>query len=210
MHDVEFFDHLRQQRKLSDFQIVSCGFVAGSPPGRDGIDYLTRALDALPGIPFFSQLEAILVVADNDSDPPAAFAKIQRLINDTKDISTHHRYIAPTAGLTRAGANPKIVVMMLPWIAKPGALDTLCLTAASNAAPAIAACVEEFSKCAKTDAWPITKMGKMKLRSLIAAAHIDDPYLSPAWVWREGTGLIPLSDHVFDQIEAFLRVFPTL
>lgn len=158
MHDVQFFDHLRQERGLPEFQIVSCGFVAGSPPGRDGIDYLTGALDALPGIPFFAQMEAILIVADNDSDPPAAFAKVQQLINNTTDISAGHRYIAPSAELTRAGANPIIVVMMLPWTAIPGALDTLCLAAASNKVPTIATCVEEFSKCASTNAWPITKI----------------------------------------------------
>jgi hypothetical protein len=49
----------------------------------------------------------------------------------------------------------------------------------------------------------------MKLRSLMSAAHQDDPYLSPAWVWREGTDLVPLTDPVFAQVVDFLRNFPT-
>jgi hypothetical protein len=50
----------------------------------------------------------------------------------------------------------------------------------------------------------------MKLRSLIAAAYKEDPYLSPTYVWSDRTDLVPLGSDVFDVIADFLRDFPAL
>jgi hypothetical protein len=210
MHDAEFFKHLTLDRGLPAFQVASCGFVAGAPSGRDGVDNLTSALNAIVAVPGFSQVEAVLIVADNDSDPIAAFKKVQQLIGATADIAAGRRYAIPDAPLTKSGIRPVMVVMMLPWTGVPGALDTLCLTAASNKEPAKAVCVDTFAKCAQSDKWPPTKMHKMKLRSLLSATNESDPYISPDWVWRDGTDLVPLSDNVFDQIATFIRGFPAM
>src|ERR1700684_2152918 len=116
MHDVQFFYHFGQARGLPKFQASSFGNIAGAPAGRDGIDYLTGALNALPAIPtFFSKLESILIVADNDGSPTAAFQKVQRYISATADIQPGHRYAAPAAEQMAAGANPAITILMLPW-----------------------------------------------------------------------------------------------
>jgi hypothetical protein len=128
MHDKQFFDYLMAEHTLPQFQTASCGFITNAPPNRDGVDYLTGALDALPGIPGFGALEAILVVADNDDNPPASFGKVQRLIG----AATGHTYSVPSTELTKAGTSPILVVMMLPWTGQRGALDTLCLSAAAN------------------------------------------------------------------------------
>jgi len=210
MHDAQFFKHLIDVRNLPSFLVASCGFIAGAPPGRDGIDHLTKALDALVAIPGFPQLEAILIVADNDSDPAAAFNKVRQLIGATADIKPQRRYAIPNAPLTKSGLQPTMVVMMHPWTGVPGALDTLCLTAASNKEPAKSVCVDIFAKCAQSDKWPPTKVAKMKLRSLLSATYESDPYISPAWVWRDGTSLVPLHDSVFDQIATFMQGFPAL
>ena len=207
-HDAEFFSHLIHQRNLPDFEISSCGHVVDSK--RDGISHLTDALDELPSIPGFQKVEAILIVADNDTNPAGAFAEVARMINATADITPGQRFIAPTVPGAKAGANPAIVVMMIPQTGVPGGLDNICLTAAMNKVPTIAPCVDAFARCTGADTWPATKQGKMKLRSLISAAYSDNPYLSPAWVWRDGTSLVPLSDSVFDSVASFLRDFPTL
>jgi hypothetical protein len=111
----------------------------------------------------------------------------------------------------RAGASPVVVVLMIPWTDEKGSLDTLCLTAASNKRQDIAKCVEKFAKCINAEGnWPITKLGKMKLRSLISAAYINNPYEPPTYVWHDQTDLVPLSDPIFNRIEAFLRGFPAL
>lgn len=208
MHDVQFFYHLARNRGLPAFQAISAGNVAGAAPGRDGIDHLTSALNALPGISgFFSKLDSILIVADNDGDPAGALRQVQQYINATADIQTDLRYVAPAAEHVRAGSNPSITILMLPWSATIGALDTLCLAAARNREPTIAACVDNFEACVNPVGWIPPKVDKMKLRTLISAAYPTDPYISPAWVWRDGTNLVPLNDPVFNQIEAFLRTF---
>lgn len=209
-HDWQFFEALIRDRNLPPFEVTSCGNVAAGPSQkRDGIEWLTKALDALPALPTFPRPEAILVVADNDSDPKAAFKKVQDLIAATGEIAPGRRYAVPPVELTREGSNPVMVIMMLPWTNISGALDSLLYISAARKRPTVANCVDEFAKCTKADVWPITKTAKMKLRSLISAAYHQDSYLQPAWVWREKTDLVPIGDPVFDQIEAFLRNFPT-
>lgn len=211
MHDVELFDNLCSLHSL-EFQAVSAGYVGGAPRNRDGIDYLTPALNALPGIPGFDTvLEAILIVADNDTTPVDAFNKVKQLIEATADIDVGRRYSVPNQPLVKAGARPSITIMMLPWTGSPGALDTICLTAASNRRSDLAKEVDAFAIAAKVGAahgWPITKEHKMKLRCLISAAYPKDPNIAPAWVWRDGTDLVPLADPAFKQIVSFLRTFP--
>ena len=208
MHDVEFFVHLAQTRGLPVFQATSCGNVVGAPRGRDGIQHLTGALNALPALPtFYTRLQSILVVADNDGNPPNALQTVQQYINGAADISPGHRYVVPAAEQVAAGANPSITILMLPWTAQPGALDTLCLAAARNIEPAVAACVDAFETCINPVGWAPQKIAKMKLRAHISAAYPTDPYISPAWLWRDNTDVVPLTDPVFNQVEAFLRNF---
>lgn len=213
MHDAQFFENLAEDRGFpGKFQIASCGYVGGSPPGRDGITHLTNALNALPGLPNFHRLEAVLITADNDSDPKQAFANVLDLIGKTADIVPGRRYVVPPSELTKVGLNPALAVMMVPWKGMVGALDTLCHQSAATRRPAIAAEVAAFANRVGVDAvhgWPITKAHKMMLRSLLSAAHMDDPYISPAWVWKDGTDLVPIGDTAFDQIAKFLRDFPT-
>ena len=207
MHDAQFFSHLIRERNLPSFTISSCGHAADA--GGDGITFLADALNELPSIPGFENVEAILIVADNDANPKDAFSGVVEKINATAEIigPPKRRYIAPDAPLKKAGSNPAIVVMMLPWTNCNGALDTLCYASAARKRPDIGMCVESFAKCAKSDIWAITKMSKMKLRSLLSAAHHVDPYIAPAWVWSDGTDLIPLDDVAFNDIDKFLRKF---
>jgi hypothetical protein len=213
MHDAEFFTHLIRDRRLPDFRVTSAGYVARAPSGREGVGYLTPALDALPAIPNFQSLKGILIAADNDSDPSATFADVQRAIRATADMSPGVRYEAPQNPLSKAGSNPAIVIMMVPWIAIPGALESLCLRSAIAKRPQLSQPVDDFAQACGVNAnngWPIVKEQKMRLRALISAAHRDNPYISPAWVWREGTDLVPLSDGSFDQIANFLAGFAAL
>lgn len=71
MHDAQFFSHFIRERNLPSFTISSCGHAADV--GRDGIGFLTDALNELPSIPGFEKVEAVLIVADNDSDPTGKF-----------------------------------------------------------------------------------------------------------------------------------------
>jgi hypothetical protein len=207
-HDSQFFTHLINVRHLPKFEVCSVNYVLGSTRG--GNTKFTEALDELPAIPGFENVEKVLIVADNDLDPVAAFNGIVTAITTTSPIigPPASRYVAPPAPLTKAGASPSVVVMMLPWTGMAGSLSTMCLAAAMNAAPAIAACVNALASCTTADTWPATTLAKMKLRALIASSHRAKPELSPAYVWSEGTNLVPLSDNVFDQVAGFMSTFP--
>lgn len=160
MHDVQFFLHLATQRNLPAFQAVSCGNIVGAPPGRDGIDYLTGALNALPAIPAFSiTLEKILIVADNDDDPPATLLKIRNYITAAAEIQAGVRYPVPPKDEVVAGARPSITILMLPASGQKGALDSLLLTAASNKEGWIASCVNHFATCVNVGGVERTKKG---------------------------------------------------
>jgi hypothetical protein len=209
-HDSEFFTHLIQSRNLPRFEICSVSYVLGT--SRGGNTRFTDALDELPAIPGFQNVQKVLIVADNDLDPTAEFNRVTASIAATAPIigPPAGRYVAPTAPLTKVGANPAIVILMMPWTGVIGSLHTMCVTAAANAAPMIASCVDNLAVCTAANAWPITTLAKMKLRAMIASSHRPKPDLSPAYVWSEGTNLVPLSDGVFDQVAGFLAGFPAL
>lgn len=132
MHDVQFFYHLQKDRGLPAFQAASCGNIVGTPSGRDGITHLTGALNALPAIPaFHTTLQKILIIADNDNNPKGAFQRVQQLVKNTAELRPGVRYTVPASEQATSGRNPSITVLMLPWSGQQGALDTLCLAAAS-------------------------------------------------------------------------------
>lgn len=212
-HDKEFFKHLILARSIpADFTIVGCSFASGQNASRDGIEKLTEALDELPTLAgFYDVLQSILIVADNDDNPAEKFNKVVDLINETSSFGSGQRFSAPTAPqVTSAGNNPRIVVYMMPAQGVKGALDLLCWQAAAGKRPEVAGYVETFADSCGANTWTEPKDSKMKLRSLIAGAYSSDPYLSPTYVWNDGTDLVPLNHSAFDAIDAFLRNFPNL
>ncbi len=204
-HDSQFFTHLIASRGLPSFEVCSVNYVIGSTRG--GNTKFTEALDELPAIPGFQNVQKVLIVADNDLEPVAAFNNVAAAITATAPIigPPASRFVAPKAPLQKAGTNPSVFVMMIPDIGVTGSLTTMCLVAAENSAPVIAGCVNALANsCTTADTWSVTALAKMKLRALIASSHKPKPELSPAYVWSEGTNLVPLSDSVFDDISDFL------
>jgi hypothetical protein len=209
-HDCQFFSHLITSRGLPRFDVCSVNYVLGS--SRGGNTRFTEALDELPAVPGFQNVQKVLIVTDNDLDPVVAFNEVTAAISLTASIigPPASRYMAPIAPLVKAGANPEIIVMMMPWTGMIGSLSTMCLAAAENKAPDITVCVNALATCTAADSWPITTLAKMKLRAIIASSYRAKPELSPAYVWSERTDLVPLSDSVFDQVASFLASFPAL
>lgn len=206
-HDAQFFETLCSMHNL-EFQVASAGHIAGAK-NREGIDSLTRALDALPGIPGFASLDSILIAADNDTEPSETVLKVKELIRATAPFD-NAGYAVPDDVLIPSAGQPSITLLMLPWHNVPGSLDTLCMRAAFNKRSALGGHVDAFAVAAGVGAengWSITKEHKMKLRSFMSAAYRKDPYLSPAWVWQDKTDLVPLSDSVFSEIVSFLKAF---
>ena len=209
-HDSQFFSYLITHYNLPKFEICSVNFVLGENHGGD--TRFTEALDELPSIPGFERVERVLIVADNDLAPDDAFNRVVKSINATADIlgPPASRFSAPPAPRQIIGESPKVAVLMMPATGINGSLSTICWTAANNAAGSNSACVDEFAQCTGANAWPITKLAKMKLRALISGTHQKQPDLSVAYVWSKGTNIVPLSDPVFYDVRDFLINFRNL
>jgi hypothetical protein len=211
-HDSQFFTYLLQAHpSLPAFEISSVDYVLGSRQG--GNTRFTEALDELPSIAGFDQVDRILIVADNDINPAVEFAHIVAQINATAPIigPPAGRFVAPPTEQVRSSGTPSIVVLMLPWTSIPGNLDTMCLRATLNQAGiSFENCVDAFAKCTGADKWPLTALAKMKLRSSLSSLWQGNPYISPAYVWSRNTNLVPLTDPIFNQVVNFVKNFPSL
>lgn len=217
-HDSEFFTHLIGIHGLPKFEVCSVNYVMNGNHG--GNSRFRDALDALVAKPGFQQVQKILIAADSDfpappgASPRNSFTDVVAQIDSTAPIigPPRSKFAAPAAPLQKAGSNPSVVVLMVPWPGTPGNLDTMCLTAARNHSnSAFVSCVDSFSQCVGADQWASeSARTKMKLRCHLSASWKDDPAISPTYVWSKNTNLVPLTDPVFSSIVGFLRDFPNL
>jgi len=211
-HDSQFFEWLlRSDTSLPTFTISSVSYMLGGV-SQGGNSRFTEVLDELVGIPGFEHVQKVLIVSDNDLVPQDSFDSIVAQINATAEIigPPARRYTAPAEPKKKAGNNPSLCVYMLPDTGVVGNFDAMCWSAAEAKRPDIAKCVDAFAACTKADLWPITKASKMKLRSLLSSSNKDNPYISPAYVWSQGTDYVPLDHPIFSDIIAFLRGFPAM
>jgi hypothetical protein len=194
--DVAFFDHLIQGRGLPGFQVLSA-------EGKDGYERVLVALSAAPG---FDRIAGILVVGDNDLDPPAAFFNIQEQI---RAVGTYPVPNHPGEAVKNQGY-PAVVVMMVPWQERVGCLETLLIEAVDDVRHDLKLCVDTYAACAHADAWNEVEQSKMKLQSLISAICRSDPNTPVSFAWSRNEDIIPLDRPCFDQIANFLGGFDGL
>lgn len=194
--DVAFFDHLIPTKGLPQFQVLSA----------DGKDGFERVLVALSAASRFDRISGILVVGDNDLNPPAAFRNIQRQI----DAAGGYGVPNLPGEVARSTGFPAIVVMMVPWQERIGCLETLLLEAVYDNQAELKACVDAYAACTHADAWNEVEQSKMKLQSLISAICRSDPNTSVSFAWNRTENIIPLDGFCFDQIAAFLGRFDEL
>ena len=198
--DEAFFRALIGHRGLTEFGIRN-GMDSG-PNSGGGISQFGPLLTAMRTWKTFDIVTDILIVADNDLDPDENFNKVRTQIEATG------QYAIPNAPLVKESGTPTIQVMMIPGTKKQGNLESLCVEAAIDAHPDIAKCVDNFADCVDADCWEeVTLREKMRLRSLLAAAHKPDPFIGLGNTWREEPTLIPLSHSCFDWIAKVLSSY---
>ncbi len=168
--DVAFFEHLVQRRSLPRFQVLSA-------EGRSGYERTLIALSAAGG---FDSVSGILVVGDNDLDPPGAFLNIQRQIRAAGGYGVPNNPFKAV----KSGAFPTVFVMMVPLQGKLGCLETLLIEAAYDIRPDFKPCVDAYGACTHADVWNEVEQSKMKLQVLIAAACRSDPNTPVSYAWN--------------------------
>ena len=198
--DAAFLRALIAARGLPEFNIRNPEDRGPSSAG--GIDQIGALMSGFAIMPGFADLQSILIIVDSDLDPAANFQKVrQQIIN----VDTY-RFEAPDNPLDQTTRLPKVSIALVPWHDEPGNLESFCLTAAKSASPAVATCVEEFANCSGAAAWTdVTKLGKMKLRSILAAQHKRNSFIGLGQIWRDAEHLIPPNHFCFDRIADVLE-----
>lgn len=194
--DVAFFDHLIQGRSLPRFQILSA-------EGKDGYERVLVALSAAPG---FGGISGILVVGDNDLNPPAAFRNIQNQIRGAGGYGVPDH----PGEAVKSERSPATVVMMIPWQERVGCLETVLVEAIYDVRPDLKLCVDAYATCTHADVWDEVAQPKMKLQSLLSAICRSDPNTAVSYAWNRNEDIIPLDRSCFDQIAQFLGGFDGL
>ena len=192
--DVSFLIQLMRHRGLPDLHF---GFPTDATGGF-GFPGLGKFLSTLPARTGFSNLKALVVIYDNDSDPNRAFNDLVELVDPTDS------YEVPATPMQLADANGDRVRLMfvpMPGVGVTGALETLLLQSSSgNAAPL--ACVEAFAICGACTDWAPSHQAKMKLRSLIAISCEGNSDMTLTHIWGKPGNPINLADTCFDALVA--------
>jgi hypothetical protein len=194
--DAHFLAELCKSRGLTQFQIAR--------PANSKDSFGTRLL-AIDSNSYRKSMSTILLVCDSDDDPQRAFEHVAEQVNDTK------LFARPTAPLTvgpKQPQYPSIAILTLPWIDKPGCLETL-LYRAVGADPAynrLTAPIEGLLSGAPTATCTVCKRAKARLACMVAAACVDDPSCAASALWYSKKGFRHLlaSTH-FDQVVTYLQ-----
>jgi hypothetical protein len=194
--DAAFCRHLCEVRSIMGFQFEYA----------DGKTNYERYLNGLQARTGFDNLEAILIVADNDETPDDSFRNVRVQLRKAR-----LPYPDRTLTIARRSANVlAVAVMMIPFDGTQlfhGCLETLLLEAAGTRLGRESKCLDGYCDCIDTTRWARTSLDKMRLRCMLAAAWPDDPNISLQWALNPKKNLIPLDHACFNQIVEILRDF---
>ena len=194
--DAAFFTHLCEVRNIEGFQIEDAG----------GNTNFQRYLEGLPGRTGFDELEAALIVSDNDETPDDSWKEVRRQLKKA-DLPYPDN---PLRVARRSTNSVAILVMMIPFVGNTvsrGCLETLLLESAGNHLPEAKLCVDSLCSCIDTSKWSQTSLDKMRLRCILASAWSSDPNVGLQWALKPDKSLIPLTFQCFDEIAAILGDF---
>lgn len=152
---------------------------------------------------FKKATKAILVVADNDDDPPTRFGEIREKVQSAGfNAPTEPLKVARTAGL------PAIVILMVPMGGAPGNLETLLLPPALSRWTGLAAPLDAFLSGSPANDWEDRRKAKAKMRCVLASTCKQDPNTSLKYLWgRADEFHIPVTHPSLDPIANVLRDF---
>jgi len=172
VEDCCFFKRLIEARALPRFYVYHSGIKRGSPGGETRFSAGLREF-SVHYTKQYRQLKDILIVADNDNDPPAKFKNVQTQIDEFFGNGT-----APAAPLVRVKKhpNPAITIMMIPWTNINGAIETLCAHPARKADDNAAKKTLECLDSCHADKWGNDlRLAKAWLRVNLAIRSTLDP-----------------------------------
>ncbi len=160
-----------------------------------GKDNLRDALDAVVKNPGFPDVNSLGLVRDADQNPKAAFQSICSIL-PLVGLPVPKTVLAPI------GQNPRVTIMILPSLDRPGALEDICIE--SVAEDACMSCVEGYLECLSTKGIKIRDNMRAKAMVQVFLASRPRPGLqlavaAQAKIW-------PWDHEVFVPLQNFLRL----
>jgi hypothetical protein len=178
-----FFGALIKHLKLQNIQIMPIG----------GKEKLRKNLKALANSPGFSEVISLGVVRDADANPDSAFQSV-------RDALQAAGLPTPEHPLLPVGENPRVAVLILPEVDKPGMLEDLCLRAIAQD-PAML-CVEQYFECLQQAGLSLPdNMSKAKVQAFLASRRKAGLRLGEA----AEKGYWPWDAEAFERVKDFLQ-----
>lgn len=200
--DVAFFERL-----MADRGLPTDPWDITSPRGKlSGVSAFTAHIQGLFTSGDIGNIERLLIVADNDTNPSGNFTGVRRQVREggvpvpNKPLETA-RDESPT--------RLSVAILMLPWAGEQGCLETLLLEAAMDSNPNLNACISAFLGCCSGNdisTWSISRESKSRIHALIAAV-CKEPACALQYVWAKDGNPIPIRSTRFDRIARFVADF---
>ena len=180
---------------------VSPNHDLGTVPGNSGFEEAILGSAATRG---FADVEDVVIVADNDDNPNAAFKNICDQITRAKQDGLSRNWAIPKQPGVKEAGDPSVTVWMWPSAGNRGCLETVLWQLIQAKYPVEAACVSAAIKCSGANSWPISKLDKARVRCFISLVCKRNPALALGLVWRDQPQLFPLTSAVFTSFARFL------
>ena len=200
--DEKFFEFLSKTRGLTHYQATCPRGKDGRCAGKGGFQNHLQLIKNQ--VPSGTPLKGILIAADSDENPVAAFREVQKSLRHADlpypDMPLHIR---------KTHSAPAIAVMMIPWHNRKGNLETVILNALRPLFPNLMPCIEEYSHGCLAHDRAESLLAKFHLRCLIAALHASDPSLSLTYFLQKPFAICPIDymNPLFDPMAQFLGQF---
>jgi hypothetical protein len=180
--EESFLGALIAHLRLTDIQVVGIG----------GKERIRSQLSAIVKEPQFSEVTALGVVRDADTDPKSAFQSV-------RDALAAAGLPSPKNPLHPVKGHPTVNVMILPFSDRKGALEDLCLEAVAHE-PANT-CVHEYFDCLQDkDVASPKELSKARVRVFLSSK--EDPTLPLGLAAMKGYW--PFENSAFDPLRQFL------
>lgn len=201
--DKSFFNAFIAARGLKPFTIWHTGSTRREQGGNSRFGAKLNALDVQHRELFGKLLVDILLIADCDDDPAGRFAYIQNQI----DANLGHDYV-PSAPRTRSNSIPRLSILMIPWDAQNGNLESLCEGPARSLSQGLSAHLDHYLHQAGVSGWQSQSMrDKAWIRANLSARVTTDPCITLSDLFESPQNYVSLVHNSLDPIRGFLDTF---
>jgi hypothetical protein len=199
--DEAFIRCLIKVRSLGNFEYRVPDQAKEQHWGKDGFHTRLKAMVLERGI---LERSAVIIVADNDSDPANAFKHVQ----DQIAAAGLQPPAAVQAKTQPANGFSALSVLMIPSVGHQGCLENLLLASGAEKYKDQLGCVNQYVECVKAQKWAVSDLAKLKMRCLLSALYEENPCISlTVALQKDGEKLFPLDNAIFQPVADFLQSF---